>query len=339
MIQALPSTPAQDAEIARLRRESRLSRWTIGASAAVAAITFVLLAQFEAMEAWFAYTRAHENWELDEVPLMLCVLGLWVIGFAAMTLNRQRRAVAALEREYVARKTAEEAAVRHLESRTFFFAAASHELRTPLNAIIGFSDLLREQPYGPIPQREYEAPIRFINEAGADLLATLNQMLDADAILTNDNYPIAETELDVEDAVNRVRTLLSATMNRPLKQLKLENKARVACIRFDPLRLSHLLKNMISNAVKFSPPESDVVIRLSRGANHDLLLSVIDQGCGITPEIIDSALSPRPARRRAWFRDHPFDLRSAWLHPLDQLQREDRLGGDRAHDEGSRRRE
>ncbi|MEM6492407.1 MAG: HAMP domain-containing sensor histidine kinase, partial [Pseudomonadota bacterium] len=258
----------------------RLSGRLLLATAGVAVIAFFVLAQFEALEAWHDFTRAYEDWQLDEVPLAFAIAGLWLLGVASLSLYRHRQAVTALEREVESRRAAEEAARRNYESRVLFFATASHELRTPLNAILGFSQLLRDRRYGPIGAGDYDAPIRFIHEAGEDLLATLNLMLDADKIATNADPRRAETELDVVEAIERVRVLLAGVLNRSLALIGVENPSGVERVLFDPLRFSHLVRNLLSNALKFSPSDSVVELRLSRLLSGDALLSVSDRGPG-----------------------------------------------------------
>ncbi|MEM6490796.1 MAG: ATP-binding protein, partial [Pseudomonadota bacterium] len=107
-------------------------------------------------------------------------------------------------------------------------------------------------------------------------------------------------ELDVAEAIERVRVLMAGVLNRSLALIVVENPSGVERVLFDPLRFSHLVRNLLSNALKFSPSDSVVELRLSRLLDGDALLSVSDRGPGMDLGAIARLGRPADAEDPAW---------------------------------------
>ena len=189
--------------------------------------------------------------------------------------------------------TAQRQIKAHLEelnqAKSDFLANVSHELRTPLNAIIGFSELIRDGTIGPLDAkyREYGGDI---HESGRHLLKIINAVLDISKIergrleLHNDVVSIGET---VERCDRMIRPMASAAG----VSLSTDVSRSLPFIHADEVRFQEILLNLISNAVKFTPPGGAVTIRASMEAGG-LVIAVKDTGIGMKESDIAVALEP-----------------------------------------------
>ncbi len=172
-----------------------------------------------------------------------------------------------------------------------FVSTVSHELRTPLTSIIGFSELMAEEQAGPLT-REQKEYTRQILRKGKDLLALINDILDTGR-LDAGRIACRFRMVNLRDVMNNV---LSSTRHvtgaKPLIQMELPDD--LPEIEADPDKVAQILTNLTTNALKFSPGGSPVVIsaRLLEGRREndksDLVrISVTDQGIGITEENLE----------------------------------------------------
>ena len=161
-----------------------------------------------------------------------------------------------------------------------FLSTMSHELRTPLNAVLGFSDLLTEERYGPLNERQ-QRYVKHIHTGGKHLLTLINDILDLSKIeagrlqLAIDSVPLATSFSEVTDTM------------RPLADKKshvLVHRAPSGLsVRADGTRLKQILMNLIGNAVKFTP-EGGKIELAARRAGDFVRIEVRDSGPGIPPE-------------------------------------------------------
>jgi signal transduction histidine kinase len=200
----------------------------------------------------------------------------------------------------VARLREAKAAADHAnEIKSRFLANMSHELRTPLNAIIGFSDLMREQMFGPIGNRRYSAYIDDINASGRHLLGIVNDVLDLSKLEAR-SMNLAQDPVDptvlARECVKVVQPLAASAD----VSIKIEDPDRPLRINGDALRLKQILLNLLSNAVKFSHPAGEVVLRLALAADGGLIIAVCDDGIGMDEAGIVTALQPFGQIENSW---------------------------------------
>jgi signal transduction histidine kinase/DNA-binding response OmpR family regulator len=171
-----------------------------------------------------------------------------------------------------------EIASRH---KSEFLASMSHELRTPLNAVIGFSEVLLEQMFGDLNDRQGEY-LRDILSSGRHLLELLNDILDLSKVeagrmdIQRSTFPVHET---LEYGLSMVR-------ERAVRHeitLSLDVAPEVDLIEADELRIKQVMLNLLSNAVKFTPDGGEVVVR-ARVDGPELVVTVSDTGIGIAPD-------------------------------------------------------
>jgi signal transduction histidine kinase len=170
--------------------------------------------------------------------------------------------------------------------RSQFFANTSHELRTPLVAIRGFTALLADAP--DVEARDLG--LRIDREA-ADLLGQIDNILDA-AKLARGGMEVILGDVDVGEVVRRcVQRCTPLVAAKPL-ELRVDLAAEMPPARSDPVKLAHVLTNLVANAIKFTS-EGHVAIRASvpDGARR-VVIEVEDTGVGIPEEALGRIWNP-----------------------------------------------
>ncbi|MFC5067835.1 ATP-binding protein [Flaviflagellibacter deserti] len=195
-------------------------------------------------------------------------------------LELQTQQLAELADKYAEQKAEAETAN---QAKSEFLANMSHELRTPLNAVIGFSEIMTSGAFGPLGSPKYEEYCRDIGDSGQYLLDVINDILEMARIEQGHrSLRIEEVDLDatVLDAL-RVITPLSEE-----KGLALRAEAATGIVaRADRRALKQILLNLVSNAVKFTPPGGRVAVRL-RQVGGAVNIYVEDTGIGIAREAL-----------------------------------------------------
>jgi two-component system, OmpR family, sensor kinase len=181
----------------------------------------------------------------------------------------------ATQRE-IAKKNAELEQLNKEKNR--FLGMAAHDLRNPLHTILSYSDLLMDTVTDP-EQQEF---LQIIHDVSQYMARPVDDLLDVAKIEAGD------LQLDYEP-VNLIALITrNCLINRPLaarKQIELSYQLdeTVPTVLVDSAKLEQVLNNLIGNAIKFSEPGNEVIIRLDR-AGTQFLISVEDNGSGIAPE-------------------------------------------------------
>src|SRR5579864_883879 len=185
------------------------------------------------------------------------------------------------------RKRAEEALVRAKEEaertskfKDQFLSTMSHELRTPLNAVLGFSDLLADERYGPLndKQRRY---IDHIHTGGKHLLTLISDILDLSKIEAG-RMELALESISVDATFAEVLSVMQPLADRKSHALT-ANAKRGLVVRADATRLKQVLMNLLGNAIKFSPNGGRIELT-ARLEDDKVRVEVWDNGPGIAPE-------------------------------------------------------
>jgi signal transduction histidine kinase len=197
------------------------------------------------------------------------------------------------EREQAERglRAAKEAADLANRAKSEFLANMSHELRTPLNAIIGFSEILKESPFGPIGQTQYEAYARDIHSSGEHLLVIINDMLDM-ANIEAGRIELREAPLDLRAAIDATMLLIEPRAEAGAIALQKKVSPGLPLLRADSRLVRQALMNLLSNAVKFTPADGTVGVEASVDAAGRIAIAVRDTGIGIAPEHVAKVLIP-----------------------------------------------
>ncbi len=186
---------------------------------------------------------------------------------------------------------ARDAAEAISRAKSDLLANMSHELRTPLNAIIGFSQIMRDQLFGPLGTPRYAAYVGDILESAHHLLAIINDILDLAKIEAN-SLQLKEREIDTEDVVQSALRLVRPRAEEAGIQLEFIDNAPGTVLFADETALKRALVNLLANAIKFSESGTRVTVECHRATDGGMSLAVIDRGIGMAPEDIPVALTP-----------------------------------------------
>ncbi len=197
---------------------------------------------------------------------------------------------AASERE--ARHAAElarQSAERANHAKSQFVTSLSHELRTPLQSITGFTESLKTLDLSPDRRRQ---ALDGITDASAHILSIVDDVLDL-ARVEAGSMPMA---LEPVDAAGVARATVALT--QPLaaaRRIAVECEGRPVDVIADRRRLQQILLNLVSNALRFSSPDTVVTIRTEAGVGHPpsaARIHVIDEGPGIPGDLLDRLFVP-----------------------------------------------
>ncbi|MDQ0466464.1 signal transduction histidine kinase/ActR/RegA family two-component response regulator [Caulobacter ginsengisoli] len=198
-----------------------------------------------------------------------------------MALEEKNQELTEMVAEAQAARAAAEAANR---AKSDFLAVTSHEIRTPLNAVLGLAEALRRETLSGRQRDLTEG----IHEAGALLTRLLNAVLDISRIEAG-KMTLAAAPFDVR---RMAETLVKVWTPRASERgillvLDLSDLPEPCVVRADGGKIEQALVNLVSNAVKFSPADSEIAITLAgreTEAGLALDISVADQGPGVSAE-------------------------------------------------------
>lgn len=227
-------------------------------------------------------------------PLALFVVYIIKKSENALSQLEKYNSILATERNHQSKllselKVARDEALSANVAKTQFLANMSHELRTPLNAVIGFSDMIHEQLHGPVGDEKYVDYARTVSESASHLLDLINDILDVARIEARE-YRLYEDIVVLEDAIARSLRIVEPRAERGQVALAAAIGPGLPELRCDPKCLRQMLLNLLSNAVRFTPPGGRVTVGATIAADGDLLLSVADTGIGMTADEIPVAL-------------------------------------------------
>lgn len=178
-------------------------------------------------------------------------------------------------------------------TKSDFLANMSHELRTPLNSVIGFSEVLQDETFGPLNEKQGEY-VGHILTSGRHLLSLINDILDLSKVETG-RMELERSRFPLREALDAAMTLLKEKALKNSLELSLEvDPDADVMIDADQRKLKQILFNLLSNAVKFTPAGGSVRVLARRvpgrgiGAGEEapgwVEVSVTDTGIGIKAE-------------------------------------------------------
>jgi PAS domain S-box-containing protein len=204
---------------------------------------------------------------------------------------------AALQQAQAARVQAEEA--NRLKDE--FLATLSHELRTPLNAIVGWASLMGS---GGLDAATQQKAVQSISNAARALTQLIADVLDVSRISAGKvqlSLRAVELVKVVDAALDAVKPAASA--RRVALALDVDTEAARVAVLGDPDRLQQVIWNLVSNAVKFTPAEGSVTVRVTEEAGEGVV-EVTDTGVGIPaaflPHVFDRFRQADSGSRRAF---------------------------------------
>ncbi|NLX50621.1 MAG: PAS domain S-box protein [Deltaproteobacteria bacterium] len=206
-------------------------------------------------------------------------------------------------------KLAKEWAENASRAKSDFLAGMSHELRTPLNAIIGFSEVLKEQFFGPLVEKQEEY-VDDILESGRHLLSIINDILDLSKVEAG-KMDLEPAEISVADLIGGSMIMVKekAARHRISLERDIAKEVENLVIMADQRKLRQVLYNLLSNAEKFTPDGGSIrlsarIVLASPPADAEpqeaaagktvpfLEIAVADTGIGIDAENLEKVFDP-----------------------------------------------
>ena len=221
---------------------------------------------------------------------IVAFVGFLMIGivFFFLYYDMEQAKMIAAEREQsrIALQRALDSAEHANKSKTAFLNNMSHDIRTPMNAIVGFTDLAKKHVDETELVKDYLSKISI---SSSHLLSLINDVLDLSRIESG-KMTLEPSDASISDIIQEMRTITQA--NASEKDLHLSFNAVGIThehISVDRLRLKQVLLNILSNAIKFTPPGGSIDFTVRELPSSSPTISCLrfvvkDTGIGISPE-------------------------------------------------------
>jgi two-component system CheB/CheR fusion protein len=170
---------------------------------------------------------------------------------------------------------------RTAQVKSEFLANMSHELRTPLNSINGFSEVLYDETFGPLNEKQKKY-VNNVLTSGKHLLLLINQILDM-AKVEAGKMRLALSCLPMKSLLNDISMLVADMISKKKLQMFLEIAEDLPDIEADDLKVKEILYNLLSNAAKFTPEGGKIGLQAKK-SDSKIEVVVWDSGVGIAPE-------------------------------------------------------
>jgi signal transduction histidine kinase/ActR/RegA family two-component response regulator len=208
-------------------------------------------------------------------------------GFAAVALSHAAE-LEAKEAVLLDLRRAKEAADAASHAKSEFLASMSHELRTPLNSVIGFSEILRDQRFGPLNQRQARH-VENVLTSGRHLLQLVNDVLDLSKVESG-RMDLLLVPIDLRETLGEAVAIVQALAEAKQVEIEVSLPAARPALVADQGKLKQVLYNLLTNAVKFTPSGGRVRVEAQALATPAgaaaagpgmLQVAVADTGTGI----------------------------------------------------------
>lgn len=170
---------------------------------------------------------------------------------------------------------------RATELKSRFLAYMSHEFRTPINSIRSLSRLLAEHTDGPLTP-EQARQVGFIQKSAAEFADMVDDLLDL-AKIEAGRVEISPAWFEMVDLFQALRGMFKPVLDNPEVSLVFEEPEGLPRLYTDDQKLSQILRNFISNALKFTA-RGEVRVSVRRSGDDAVVFAVADTGIGIAPE-------------------------------------------------------
>ena len=188
------------------------------------------------------------------------------------------------------RRSAGEAVAAN-QAKTTFLANMSHELRTPLNAIIGFSELIKAEIFGPVGATEYADYVSDIHDSGKHLLQIINDVLDMAKIESGQLEP-SFRGIDMAHIAETCVSMSSVLADKGDVALTTNIPNDLPEVLADSRMMKQIILNLLSNGIKFTPAQGNVVLSIAADKAQGCVIEVRDDGIGMDPADLDIIMQP-----------------------------------------------
>ncbi|UXC20825.1 MULTISPECIES: ATP-binding protein [unclassified Comamonas] len=167
------------------------------------------------------------------------------------------------------------------ELKSRFLAYMSHEFRTPIGAIQSIARILQDQVDGPLTE-EQQKQVRFIQTTSAEFADMVNDLLDL-AKVEAGRIDVSPAWFEMVDLFSALRGMFKPVITNPDVMLIFEEPQNVPKLFSDDRKLAQILRNFISNALKFTQ-HGEIRVSARRISDTAVQFAVADTGIGIAPE-------------------------------------------------------
>lgn len=186
-------------------------------------------------------------------------------------------------------KTTAEDLRRASKAKTEFLANMSHEFRTPLSSVIGFSEVLYDQKFGPLNERQKQYTQNILT-SGRHLLSLINDVLDVSKVESGKmvlEVSLFSVQACLEEVLRLTDGLAYSKKINPLVEIPQDLGEMLA----DQRKIKQIIYNLMSNAIKFTPAGGKVGLR-ARKDDAGIEITVWDTGIGIAAEELERVFEP-----------------------------------------------
>ncbi len=173
------------------------------------------------------------------------------------------------------------------QAKNAFLSSTSHELRTPLNSILGFTQLLEMSDLGD----EDRDSVRRILKAGRHLLALINEIIDI-ARIESGELSVSLEPVAVQPVIEEASQLMAPLAAERSIEITYRCAEPYLAVHADRQRLSQILVNLISNAVKYNRPEGAITVSCQAADDGQVCVTVTDTGPGLAADELSRIFTP-----------------------------------------------
>ncbi|UXP31970.1 ATP-binding protein [Reichenbachiella agarivorans] len=223
----------------------------------------------------------------------IVIIGLFLLVIAVLFFNNQRTTKILIEQKAQIeeqqsdiRQKNEQLLNRNIqllalnEEKNNLVNILAHDLRSPLNHIVGLSNLLEDAKTEM--SEDERSFLNLINDAAAKMHQMVNKILDVDALERNQSTLLRE-KVDIRSTMNDVASRYRPAATQKAIDFKVNLPSSHYNLVTDHMLLFLVLENLISNAIKFSPPDSEVILE-TKYENETIIFVVKDNGPGFSEE-------------------------------------------------------
>ncbi len=204
-----------------------------------------------------------------------------IILLAIEDITERREIETGLEKAHEELKALTVELKRTAKVKSEFLANMSHELRTPLNSINGFSEVLYDETFGPLNEKQKKY-VNNVLTSGKHLLLLINQILDM-AKVEAGKMKLALSALPMKNLLHEISLLVADMAGKKKIKMLLEIDEDLPDIEGDELKVKEIMYNLLSNAVKFTPEGGKLGIQ-AKQTDAEIEIVVWDTGIGIALE-------------------------------------------------------
>ena len=175
--------------------------------------------------------------------------------------------------------------------QSIFLAHVSNEMRMPINAMLGFSEIIRDEMFGPVGTPRYKGYAQSIHQSAGHLLRSVNNLLDLSRVVA-DRLELRDRAIELPTLVTQIAKSFEAAVEARGLTFALELQDAMPRLRADPRLLRTMLQALISNAVKFAEKRDAITVRAAVDEAGCIVIAVSDTGPGIAPKDLAEIMEP-----------------------------------------------